>query len=310
MNTTAVHENFSLLPADSVAYRWHPPGLGSKTRNVPMPAHLRWGEAMNNCEWGWRVAMTHHASGEPLPPSLRDPSIRRAYRYLQGARDDQMAQAHALKASPNCMTTRRVLQGLLCARDISLEGVASVLELDVDVVRLFEALFFAVRERGDGFRASVMFPETRIGAVVEAEMDYHETELTLMRAGRDYGYKEVARLAGLRTMEDENESSETMLADMEKTMAANARMLARAGHLNRKDSPGIRHGKTLMMRPKPETLRPQTDDDRLGLGSFGMKAPVLEHFRRIMDTDTQYRLQLQRQERMREGAEARAAAKK
>ena len=59
---------------------------------------------------------------------------------------------------------------------------------------------------------------------------------------------------------------------MEKTIAANARMLALAGHLNRKDSPGIRHGKTLMMRPKSEAIRPQTDDDKVGLGSFGMKA--------------------------------------
>ncbi len=308
MNTTAVHETFGVLPADSVAYRCNPPVNGRKTNDPPMPAHLRWGEAMNNREWGWRVAMTHHASGEPLPPSLRDPSIRRAYRYLRGARDEQMAQAHALKASPNCLTIRRVLQGLLCARDISLEGIAALLELDAEVVRLFEALFFNVRERSDSFSASVMFPETRIGAVVEAEMDYHENDLTLMRTGRDYGWEEVARLAGLRTMEDADESSETVLADLEKTIAANARMLARAGHLNRKDSPGIRHGKTLMMRPKPEAVRQQTDDDKVGLGSFGMKAPVLEHFRRIMDTDTQYHLQLQRQERMREeAAESRAA---
>jgi len=300
MNTTAVHETFGVLPADSVAYNCSPPVNGRKSKNPPMPAHLRLGEAMNNPQWGWRVAVTHHASAEPLPPSLRDPHIRRAYRYLQGARDDQMAQAHALKASPNCMTTRRVLQGLLCARDISLEGIASLLELDAEVVKLFEALFFNVRERGDAFRASVMFPETRIGAVVEAEMDYHETELTLMRTGRDYGWKEVARLAGLRTIEDEAESTDSSLADMEHTVAANARMLARAGHLNRKDSPGIRHGKSLMMRPKPEAVRQQTDDDKVGLGSFGMRAPVLEHFRRIMDADTQYRLALQRQERRRE----------
>ena len=265
-----------------------------------MPVHLRWGEAMNNHAWGWRVAMTHHASGEPLPPSLRDSHIRRAYRYLQGNRDDQMAQAHALRTSPNCMAIRRVLQGLLCARDISLEGIASLLELDADVVKLFEALFFNVRERSDSFCAGVMFPETRIGAVVEAEMDYHETDLMLMRVGRERGWKDVARLAGLRPMQDEGESSEMMLADMERTIAANARMLALAGHLNRKDSPGIRHGKTLTMRPKPEAVRQQTDDDKVGLGSYGMRAPVLEHFRRITDTDTQYRLALQRQQLMRE----------
>jgi hypothetical protein len=54
-----------------------------------------------------------------------------------------------------------------------------------------------------------------------------------------------------------------------------------------------------MMRPKPEAVRQQTDDDRLGLGSFGMRAPVLEHFRRITDSDTQYRLALQRRQLMR-----------
>jgi len=298
MNSNTVHETFNLLPADSVAYRCNPSTSGK--RNPPMPAHLRWGEAMNDRQWGWRVAMTHHTSGERLPASLRDPHIRRAYHYLHGTRDDQMATAHALKASPECVAIRRVLQGFLCARDISLEGIAAQLELEVEVVKLFEALFFNVRERGESFRASVMFPFTRLGAVVEAELDYHETELMLMRVGRDYGWKEVARLAGLHTMEDADESSETMLTDMEKTMAANARMLARAGHLNRKDSPGIRHGKTLMTRPKPEAVRQQVDDDRVGLGSFGMRASTLEHFRRIMDTDTQYRLQLQRQQAMRE----------
>ncbi len=207
-----------------------------------------------------------------------------------------MAAAHALKESPNCGNLRRVLQGFLCARDISFDGIASLLDLDPEVVRLFEALFFNVRGRSDSLCAGVMFPETRIGAVVEAEMDYHETEMTLMRVGRDYGWKEVARLAGLRTLEDEGESTDDTLAGMERTVAANARMLARAGHLNRKDSPGIKHGKSLMMRPKPEGMRPQTDDDKVGLGSFGMKAAVLEHFRRIMHSDVQYRLKLQQQE--------------
>lgn len=143
-----------------------------------------------------------------------------------------------------------------------------------------------------------MFPETQIGTVVEAEMDYNETELMLMRVDRDYGWKEVARLAGLRAIEDE--STDDTLADMERTIAANARMLARAGHLNRKDSPGIKHGKTLMMRPKPEAVRQQVDDDKVGLGSFGMRASTLEHFRRIAESNVQYRLAFQRQQAMRE----------
>jgi hypothetical protein len=84
----------------------------------------------------------------------------------------------------HCDRTRRVLQGLLCARDISIEGIASLLELDPEVVRLFEALFFKVRDRGEAFRTGVMFPEARIGAVVEAEMNYHEMDFMLMRVGQ------------------------------------------------------------------------------------------------------------------------------
>lgn len=108
MNTRAAYETFRLLPADSVAYRCNPPLHGRKTRNPPMPAHLRWGEAMNNREWGWRVAMTHHASFEPLPPSLRDPHIRRAYRYLQGNRDDAMGVVE--RGSPTAGGGWRILR--------------------------------------------------------------------------------------------------------------------------------------------------------------------------------------------------------
>ena len=87
-----------------------------------------------------------------------------------------------------------MLQGLLCARDISIEGIASLLELDPEVVRLFEALFFNVRERGEGFRTGVMFSEARIGAVVEAEMNYHEMDFMLMRLGpTGGGHRELVK---------------------------------------------------------------------------------------------------------------------
>jgi hypothetical protein len=289
MNTHAVHESVRLLPPDSAAY-------GPKTR--PKEAHERWAKATNDPCWAWRIARGYNESQEPLPPSIREPHIRRAYRYLGGNRDDAMAMTLGIRTSIESGMTRSVLQGFLCARDISLEGIASLLGMKTEVVSLFEGLFFNVRNREGTFVLNTIFPQTRLGAVREAELDYSEVDQTLMRVGRDYGWKAVAQLAGLLAIEDADETSETMLADMEKTTAANARMLARAGHLNRKESPGIRHGKSLIMRAKKELVHPQLDDDRLGLGSVGMGASLLEHFRRIMDTDTQYRLALQREAAM------------
>ena len=63
-----------------------------------------------------------------------------------------------------------------------------------------------------------------------------------------------------------------------------------------------------MLRAKKEAeFKPGNDpDSRLGLGSFGMKASVMEHFRRISDPDTDYRLALQSEAAM--GRLARMAA--
>ena len=57
-----------------------------------------------------------------------------------------------------------------------------------------------------------------------------------------------------------------------------------------------------MMRAKKDAKLNANDDpdSRVGLGSFGMKASVLEHFRRMSEPDVDYRLALQRQEAMRE----------
>lgn len=302
MNTTAVQETVRLLESNSVAYRPNPPIQGRKSTIQPLAAHTRWAEATNDPQWAWRIAQGYHLSQEPLPASIQDQNVRRAYHYLRGARDEQMAFVHGLRTSQEYGRIRAVMQGLLCARDISVENIAFKLGLDVEVVRLYEGLFFNVRNRENSFALNTIFPETRLGAVVEAEKDYNEVDLMLMRLGWDYGWREVAGFAGLITMEEAGESTETMLADIEKTLAANARMLARAGHLNRKDSPGIRHAKALMMRAK-KAAEMNTNDDpdsRVGLGSFGMKASVLEHFRRMSQPDVDYRLALQRQEAMRE----------
>jgi len=95
---------------------------------------------------------------------IRDLNIRRAYRYLHGNRDDQMAMTLAIRTSVESGMTRSVLQGFLCARDISLEGIASLLGLEADVVRLYAGLFFNVRNREGSYALNTIFPQTRLAA--------------------------------------------------------------------------------------------------------------------------------------------------
>lgn len=300
MNTSAVYESVRLLPSNSVAYRANPPSFGRKTTNPPLAAHTRWAEATNDPQWAWRIAHGYYLSKEPLPPWISDPNIRRAYHYLRGARDEQMAIVHGIRTSAEYGMARPILQGLLCAKDITLEDIAALLGLETEVVMMFERLFFNVRNRENLYDVNLAFPLTRLGAVVEAEKGYDDPERTLMRVGRDYGWRAVADCAGLILPGDPKESAEAMLADTERAIVANGRLLARVGRLNHPDSPGMRHSKSLMMRAKKEAAIPQTSDDKLGLGSFGMKFQVLEHFRRMSEEDVRYRIALQHQQVMRE----------
>jgi hypothetical protein len=57
---------------------------------------------------------------------------------------------------------------MLSARDITLGGIASVLGLPVEVVELYEALFFSVRSRDPLYLSGLMFPH-RLGATAELE---------------------------------------------------------------------------------------------------------------------------------------------
>ena len=84
-----------------------------------------------------------------------------------GTRDKALAFAYQIQTEAAWTHTRITLQGLLCARDISLEGIAMKLGLELDVVKLYEGLFFNVRNREGAFAINTIFPQTRLGAVRE-----------------------------------------------------------------------------------------------------------------------------------------------
>jgi hypothetical protein len=300
MNADELRDTIRTLPRNSVAYLYNYQNKGRDNHTGGMEAQDL-AEANMDPQWGWSIALRYQRSDRPLPASLRDPSIRRAYYYLRGMQDQGVASAHAIRYGLRYYTARAALVGFLSARDISIEGIASLLGLEVDVVQLYGDLFFAIRDRIAAHGMTALFPEGRLGAIIEAEKDYHDSERILMRAGRDYGWREVARMTGLAHLEQAGESNERVLEDLDRQVAANARMLARMGHLNRPKSVGIQHGKALQSRKKVEDIRKGlTPDDESGLGSYGMAAPVLEHFRRISDPDIQHRLALERQKQMRQ----------
>jgi hypothetical protein len=117
------------------------PRTGSRRR--PVAAERRWAIGLSAPDWGFRIAYNHFISGEPLPATIQDEAVRRAYFFLRGA-DDEMVSVTLSLRQPEMEWTRMTLQGPLCARDVSVDGIANLLELPRTVVELFAALFFPV----------------------------------------------------------------------------------------------------------------------------------------------------------------------
>ncbi len=139
------------------------------------------------------------------------------------------------------------------------------------------------------FLASLAFPQTRLGAIKEAETEAENLELTLMRLGRDYGWQEVARAVGLKAIERDN-SIDHQLEQFERLTFGNALMIGRAGGLNRR-SQGLQYARTLIATRRD--MQTQRDDDyRRGLGGMSMSRSINESFMAVMRPDAERRVAL------------------
>ena len=82
----------------------------------------RWAIGLSAPTWGFRIAYNFFISGQPLPATIQVRAVRRAYFYLRGAHDEMMAVTLSLW-QPEMRWTRITLQGLLSARDITLDVI-------------------------------------------------------------------------------------------------------------------------------------------------------------------------------------------
>jgi hypothetical protein len=290
MNSKQVRDSIRVQSPCSPAYGIEPATPGQVQRRRSVPAEKRWAIGLSMPAWGFRIACSHVITGQSLPPGIQERAVRRAYFYLRGANDEMMSVTLSLW-QPEMRWTRITLQGLLSARDVTLDDTAHLLELPREVVELFCDLFFPVRTRGVSFMASLAFPQTRLGLVTETETEFAQLELNLMRAGRDYGWQEVARFAGLTSIENDKPMDD-QVEDLERLTFGNALMVGRAGGLNRR-SEGLHYAKSFVAARRSKAME-KDDDSRRGLAGMSMGMAVNESFMRIMTPDLQRRLEVQR----------------
>ena len=122
--------------------------------------------ALARPDFGWLVASSFAEQGRLVPACVQFPAIRRANYHLLGYPDHGIAEALSLM-HPNQGLRRLVLNGMLCARDVDLPGIAGHLSLKKETVALYTDLFFNVRPRLDerAYILRILCAETRIGQV-------------------------------------------------------------------------------------------------------------------------------------------------
>ena len=135
--------------------------------------------ALNDPKFGWNFLKSIKEDGLELPPVIAHPQLLQAYRYLNGAYDEAMDDALILM-HPENMTTRNALRALLICRDVTLEQIAICLRISPEAARVFDQLFYNVRDRLDepGYIGQLLNP---YGVALGSDSD--SEELMLLRAG-------------------------------------------------------------------------------------------------------------------------------
>lgn len=103
--------------------------------------------ALRDPALGWHLALSYTDAGLPLPPQISENAIVRACHFLSDPykRDVTVEVARGL-ALLGTMEQRDLLRGLLLCQT-SFEDIAQRCGMDVDVVTLFEGLFWNCQER-------------------------------------------------------------------------------------------------------------------------------------------------------------------
>jgi hypothetical protein len=113
----------------------------------PLPIAVRYFIALADPAFGWHLASSYASQRLPLPAGLSERAILRAYRFLRDPyqRDVRVFLAHDL-TRPARQRERNLLRAfLLC--NTTFELIAQDCGVEVEVVELFENLFWNCRDR-------------------------------------------------------------------------------------------------------------------------------------------------------------------
>ena len=233
--------------------------------------------ALADPKFGWNFVKSFMEDGREFPSTVVNPLLLQANSHLREPDDDEMEQAMMLTHPVNTRM-RHVLQGLLISEDVTLRTIGTWMGIPLKVVRLFDQLFFNVRDRRDepGYIVQLLNPDG-----IRLDRGSDDEELLLLRAGVLSRAKGVIGLARIG-LEESEKSIEELCRESGREIALRAATVARHGSDQDMDSNSVTAAMRLFLAPKrPDRDKSGFDDDQHGLGSISPHYAVMETLKQI-----------------------------
>jgi DNA-binding CsgD family transcriptional regulator len=192
---------------------------------------------------------------QPLPASIDEPELLRAYGYRRFGTPDADVEAAFTREHDLNTTNRTRLRCMLLRPEYTYAEIGKKMGLSEDTVRIYQALFWPVRDRGGFFVTSLVYPRSR---QCEFEPGYPQNETTenlAYRAALTSGMEAVERLLGMNNTIMKKTINE-MADHLARRILANAESVADMGCLNQ-DMPGLKNALAVMRMLKPGRRRQQ-----------------------------------------------------
>jgi len=179
---------------------------------------------------------------QPLPGGICDVELVRAYGYRRfGAPDPEVEAAYGLEQDSN-RRKRTIVRCMLLRPEYGYGYIGRRAGLSESSVRIYQMLFWPVRDRGEIFILSLVYPRSR---QCELEPGYaqNETEENLAyRLALRHGIEAVEYFLGSKdTFMKKYDSTNEMSDDLARRFLSNAHYLLDLGFINQ-DLPGLKHG--------------------------------------------------------------------
>jgi hypothetical protein len=209
---------------------------------------------------------------KPLPAFIDEPELYDTYQFLRyNAYKPNVVFAISL-THPSNKSMEDVIKAFIIT-DEPFDKLAEITGIPEEVIRLYEKLFFNVRDRKKEalFIANTVYPNTRMVELMDNYTRNEDFGKMLMRSAYNNGIEDAMYFSGLK-IESFINSDQTLAVEMAKKLEtailANGYFIARNGYLNSKTS-GIGHAKGLLIAAKQSGMDNSKEDTEGVAGTLG-----------------------------------------